>query len=173
MRSFHNDAHLRKGVLCFKSSNIPGIFKEQFKLRAANHFIPRENQTCGGNHLDQSLQPIPIRLRNFAQFFRRVEDQIDNHQREIAVSQKKIGRFDSFRCFAAPDPKQVLQSRILNSGRVKRIASINQGQEIIIAIRAMDQRVNERCAARAYLWADQFRDRPTRQSAANLFVKKR
>jgi hypothetical protein len=119
------------------------------------------------------LQTIPIRLLNFAQFFRRVQHEIDNHQRKIAVPQKEICRFDGFRCFATPDPKQVLQPRIVQRGGVKRIASINQRQKIIIAICKIDEGVNQRCAACAWSWADQFSDRPTGQSPANRFIKKR
>ena len=136
-------------MLAFKSFNVPGIFEHQFQLRATNHFISRENQTCRGQHLNQPLQSIPVRLRNFTQFLRCVQHQIHNHQRKITVAQKQISRFDRFRCFPAPNPQQVLQPRIIQPTRVKRIASINQRQEIIIAIRAMDEGVNERCASRA------------------------
>src|SRR5215510_3586922 len=62
---------------------------------------------------------------------------------EITIAQKKISRFNGLECFAAPDPQQVLQRGIIQPAEVKRIPSINQRQEIIIAIRAMDKRVNE------------------------------
>jgi len=55
------------------------------------------------------LQAIPIRLRNFAQFFRQIQDKIDNHEWEIAIPQEQISRFDRFRCFAATNPKQLPQ----------------------------------------------------------------
>ena len=66
----------------------------------------------------------------------------------------------------------MLQRRIIQPAGVKRIASINQRQEIIIAIRAMDERMNERCAYRARRsWLDQFSDSTTRQPAANGLLK--
>jgi hypothetical protein len=66
-----------------------------------------------------------------------------------AKGDQPLSRFQMLCCTG---PKAGVAATHYPTRRVKRIASINQRQEIIIAIRAMDERVNERCASRARSW---------------------
>ena len=74
-------------------------------MRAANDAASGKNQKSGGRRFHEPLEPIPIRLRDFPQFIAGIEDQIENHQREISVAQKQVGGRNSVAGLAAADPK--------------------------------------------------------------------
>ena len=89
---------------------------------------------CGRRWLDQSLQAVPARRWNAAQFFHRIQHQIEDDEGEISVAQKKISGLDRFGRFFATDPKQVLQGGGINGLDIERIASINERKKKSIAL---------------------------------------
>src|SRR5205807_2657201 len=172
MRPLNAKLQSRDRILFFKSFQRPQIFENNFQLCAAHHALAGQDQAYGGDWFDQPLQTIPARLRNFTQLLRRIEDKIGNHQWEIAITQEQVGRFDRLKYFVATHPKQMTQTRVAQWLRIKRIAAIDQREDITIAMCGVEERVNERGTSRAYLRADQFRDGAFGQPATDRLIEK-
>src|SRR5260370_28681157 len=65
MRSLDANVQPRNRVCFLEIFNRPGIFENNFQVRAARHAASSQDQTCRRSWFDQSLQTIPGRLRNF------------------------------------------------------------------------------------------------------------
>ena len=112
----------------------PSVLQHNFSPRARHHVVAAHYHKRGRRGLDQSLQAIPTRRWNAAQFFRWIQNQIEDDEWEISVAQKKIGRLDRFGCFLATDPKQMLQGAGVERLDIERIASINEREKKSIAL---------------------------------------
>lgn len=106
-------SQIRNRILFFQSFKRPRILENDFQLGAADYPFSIDDEACRRHNFDQSLQTVPACLWNFSEFVRRVQNKIDNHQREIAIAQKEIGRLDGVEGFPAADPKQMPQSGIV------------------------------------------------------------
>src|SRR5438105_13368111 len=113
----------------------------------------------GRRWFDQSLQAIPARRWNAAQFFRWIQNEIEDDEWEISVAQKKIGRLDRFGCFPATDPKQMLQRAGVDRLDIERSATIDEGEQKAIALCELQQAVNGQARARARRPTADLRDR--------------
>src|SRR5438132_14048384 len=103
----------------------------------------------GRRWFDQSLQAIPARRWNAAQFFRWIQNEIEDDEWEISVAQKKIGRLARFGCFRATDPKQILPRTGIDRWDIERIATIDDGANKAIGSGALHHPVNAESHARA------------------------
>ena len=147
---------LRARMVARQIGKAPAVLEYDLSACARYHVMAAYYHKGSRRRFDQSLQAIPVGRGNAAQFVRRIQNKIENYQREIAVTQKKIGGFDSFACLLATDPEQMLQSvRIVN---IERIASVDEREEKTIALRNLQQVVNEQGRACARIRADDFRD---------------
>ena len=165
VEALHLELQSRAIVVPFEVGNAPGVFEDEFPLRAADHAAAREHEKRGRRRLDQTLQPIPSGGGNFSQFLRRVEHEIEHHEREIAVAQEEVGGFYGVECFRAANPEQMTQPRRSRSGGSKRIAAIDQGHEITIARGDMKKLVKQEGAACAEVGTAQLGDGALGQSA--------
>src|ERR1700720_2114391 len=107
MRALNTKSQMRNRVFFFQSFKRPQILENDFQLGATDQAWSIDDETGRRDSFDEPLQTIPARLRNFSQLLERVQNKIDNHQREISVAQKKIGGFDGVERFPAADPKQM------------------------------------------------------------------
>src|SRR5438067_10248835 len=114
---------------------MPDILKKQFQLRAADDALARQNQKSGGDYFDEPLQAIPMSLRDFAQLLAWIEDEIENHQREIAVPQKQIGRLDRVGGVLTASPEQIGQNNRSGCVRIERILPIHQRHKKAVVMR--------------------------------------
>src|SRR6266513_2763078 len=151
----------------------PSVLQDDFSVRARHHVVAAHYHKRGRRWFDQSLQAIPARRWNAAQFFRWIQNEIEDDEWEISVAQKKIGRLDRFGCFRATDPKQMLQHAGVDRLDIERIATIDEGEKKAIALCDMQQAVNEQRRARARIWADDFSDRAFTETAIGRSIKKR
>jgi len=127
----------------------------------------------GRRWFDQSLQAIPARRWNAAQFFRWIQNEIEDDEWEISVAQKKIGRLDRFGCLLATDPKQMLQGASADRLDIEGIATVDEGEKKAIALCDLQQAVNEQGRAGAHICADDFSDRAFTETAIGRSLKKR
>ena len=88
----------------------PAVLEHDLSPGARYHVMATYYHKGSRGRFYQSLQAIPVGCGNAAQFVHRIQNKIENYQREIAVTQKKIGGFDRFACFLATDLEQMLQS---------------------------------------------------------------
>jgi hypothetical protein len=143
-------------IVARQIGETPAVLEHNLGACARYHVMAAYYHKGSRRRFDQSLQAIPAGCGNAAQFVRRIQNKIENYQREIAVAQKKIGGFDGFACLLATDPEQMLQSaRIVN---IERIASVDEREEKTIALRNLEQTLNEPGRAGARIRADDFRD---------------
>jgi len=96
---------LRARIVPRQIGETPAVLEHNLSTRARYHVMAAYYHKGGRRRFDQSLQAIPAGRRNAAQFVRRIQNKIENYQREIAVTQKKIGGFDGFVCLLATDPE--------------------------------------------------------------------
>ena len=162
---------LRARMVARQIGKAPAVLEYDLSACARYHVMAAYYRKGSRRRFDQSLQAIPTGRGNAAQFVRRIQNKIENYQREIAVTQKKIGGFDGFACLLATDPEQMLQSvRIVN---IERIASVDEREKKTIALRNLEQAVNERGRAGARIRADDFRDCAFAQTVLKRLVKQR
>ena len=83
----------------------PAVLEYDLSACARYHVMAAYYHKGSRRRFDQSLQAIPTGRGNVAQFVRRIQNKIENYQREIAVTQKKIGGFDGLVCLLATDPE--------------------------------------------------------------------
>jgi len=160
---------LRARIVPRQIGETPAVLEYDLSACARYHVMAAYYRKGSRRRFDQSLQAIPTGRGNAAQFVRRIQNKIENYQREIAVTQKKIGGFDGFACLLATDPEQMLQSAgIVN---IERIASVDEREEKTIALRNLEQTVNEQRRAGARIRADDFRDRAFAQTALKRPLK--
>ena len=86
MRAFDMKPKIQNRMLIFEIGECPGIFENDLQLRAADHALAVDDQTRAWDRFGQALQTIPAGLRNFSELIRRIQNQIDNDQREISVA---------------------------------------------------------------------------------------
>src|SRR5207253_1279798 len=132
--------------------------QHDFSAGARHYVVATQYHKCGRRWLNQSLQAVPARRWNAAQFFHRIQHQIEDEEGEISVAQKKISGLDRFSCFFAADPKQVLQGGGIDGLDIEGIASINESEKKSIALCDLQQAVNEQSRASARIRADDFGD---------------
>ena len=162
---------LRARIVARQIGEAPAVLEHDFGARACHHVMAAYYHKGRRRRFDQSLQAIPAGRGNAAQFVRRIQNKIENYQGEIAVAQKKIGGFDGFACLLATDPEQMLQSAgIVN---IERIASVDEREKKTIALRNLEQALNERGRAGARIRADDFRDCAFAQTVLKRLVKQR
>src|SRR5690242_2447673 len=114
----------------------PAVLEHDLSPGARYHVMATYYHKGSRGRFYQSLQAIPVGCGNAAQFVHRIQNKIENYQREIAVTQKKIGGFDRFAGFLATDPEQMLQSAgIVN---IERIASVDECEKKTIALRNLE-----------------------------------
>ena len=97
----------------------PDVIERELYLRAADNALASENEKGGWRCLDETLQPVPTRLRDFAKLIGGIQDKIENDQGKIAIAQKQIGGFDCVERFGATNPKQVTQLPITQWLRIE------------------------------------------------------
>ena len=97
---------------CSRSASVQALSSESFNCALLMMLCARENEKGGRRCFDQTLQPIPTRLRDFAKLGGGIQDKIEHDQRKIPVAQKEIGGFDCVERFRATNPKQVAQARV-------------------------------------------------------------
>lgn len=162
---------LRPRMVARQIGETPAVLEHDLSACARYHVMAAYYHKGRRRRFDQSLQAIPAGRGNAAQFVRRIQNKIENYQREIAVTQKKIGGFDGFTCLLATDPEQMLQSAgIVN---IERIPSVDEREEKTIALRNLEQAVNEEARAGTQIRTDDFRDCAFAQTALKRLLKQR
>ena len=163
------EMQLRARIVARQIGEAPAVLEHNLGPRARDHVMAAYYHKGSRRRFDQSLQAIPAGRRNATQFVRRIQNKIENYQWEIAITQKKIGGFDGCACLFATDPEQMLQrAGIVN---IERIPSVNEREEKTIALRNLEQAVNEQGRAGARIWADDFRDCAFAQTALKRLLK--
>jgi len=74
-------------------------------LSAADNASAGENEKGAWRCLDQALEPIPTCLWNFAQFLKRIQNEIQNNEWKITIAQKEISGFNCFKRFGTTNPE--------------------------------------------------------------------
>src|SRR5207248_8015221 len=96
---------LRARMVARQIGEAPAVLEHDLSAGTRCHVMATYYHKGSRRRFYQSLQAIPGGRGNAAQFVHRIQNKIENYQREIAVTQKKIGGFDSFACFVATDPE--------------------------------------------------------------------
>src|SRR5258706_10531604 len=96
---------------------------------AADHRARRQSQQSGGFVFDEPLEPIPNRGWSFAQLGERIEGEIEDDQRQIAVAQQKVRGFERFGGLLTTDPEQARKTKI-ESGGIERIAAVDKANPL-------------------------------------------
>jgi len=141
------------------SASAPSLaFHTHTTRSATDQLVRRDDEQGAAVLLQQSPEAMPHARRDFAELRGRVELQVEDDERKVAVAQQNVGRFERFVSSSATHPKQSRQHVGFGRIHVEAVRAVHQREEPAARCDAAQERVDDLRAAGAIAGADEFRE---------------